>query len=207
MGSDVQPGQLARADLRVLVCEKLADAGVDYLRQHVAVDDGAGWSKEELAERIDAYDGIVVRSADVPASVGQRVDAGIEQRHQKRSIERLVGGERVAILDGGGGLEVQLEAATHAVSASGLPFKVPAWTTLPSAIGCMNSSLPASIERGGKPAPAALANVARSGVTPVCANRVAEERSISVGRVSRLSALKPMLPRRRIRRADDKPNR
>ena len=67
MGSDVQPGQLARADLRVLVCEKLADAGVDYLRQHVSVDDGTAWSKEELADKIDAYDGIVVRSAEIMA--------------------------------------------------------------------------------------------------------------------------------------------
>ncbi len=58
-----QSGQLARADLRVLVCEKLADAGIDYLRQHVSVDDGTAWSTEDLADRIDAYDGIVVRSA------------------------------------------------------------------------------------------------------------------------------------------------
>lgn len=63
MGTDAQPGQLARADLRVLVCEKLADAGVDFLRQRVSVDDGAAWSKEDLAEKIADYDGIVVRSA------------------------------------------------------------------------------------------------------------------------------------------------
>ena len=63
MGTDAQPGQLARADLRVLVCEKLADAGVDYLRQSVTVDDGTAWSKHELAEKIGDYDGIVVRSA------------------------------------------------------------------------------------------------------------------------------------------------
>ena len=63
MVSGTEAGQLARADLRVLVCEKLADAGVAYLRQHVAVDLGLDWSKEELAERIGGYDGIVVRSA------------------------------------------------------------------------------------------------------------------------------------------------
>lgn len=63
MVSDAQPGQLARADIRVLVCEKLADAGVDALRQSVTVDDGTAWTPDELAARIGEYDGIVVRSA------------------------------------------------------------------------------------------------------------------------------------------------
>ena len=63
MVTDAQPGQLARADVRVLVCEKLADAGVEALRRSVTVDDGTSWTKEELAERIAGYDGIVVRSA------------------------------------------------------------------------------------------------------------------------------------------------
>jgi D-3-phosphoglycerate dehydrogenase len=63
MVSGTEAGQLARADLRVLVCEKLADAGVEYLRQRLSVDLGLDWSKEELAERIGEYDGIVVRSA------------------------------------------------------------------------------------------------------------------------------------------------
>ena len=56
-------GQLARADLRVLVCEKLADAGVAALRERLTVDLGLDWSAEDLAERIGEYDGIVVRSA------------------------------------------------------------------------------------------------------------------------------------------------
>jgi D-3-phosphoglycerate dehydrogenase len=63
VGTGSQPGQLARADLRVLVCEKLADAGVEHLRKALSVDDGIAWSKDELAERIGDYDGIVVRSA------------------------------------------------------------------------------------------------------------------------------------------------
>jgi D-3-phosphoglycerate dehydrogenase len=54
---------LPRADLRVLVCETLADAGVDLMRQSVAVDDGTAWSAQELSDRIGDYDGIVVRSA------------------------------------------------------------------------------------------------------------------------------------------------
>ncbi len=56
-------GQLSRADIRVLVCEKLADAGVEALRARVTVDDGTSWTADELAARIGEYDGIVVRSA------------------------------------------------------------------------------------------------------------------------------------------------
>ncbi|MDE3069705.1 MAG: phosphoglycerate dehydrogenase [Acidobacteriota bacterium] len=49
--------------LRVLVAEKIGETGVDSLREHFAVDDGTGWSGEELAERIAPYHGIVIRSA------------------------------------------------------------------------------------------------------------------------------------------------
>lgn len=52
-----------RKDLRVLVCEPLAEAGVAYLSERFTVDDGVGWSKEELLERVGAYDAVVVRSA------------------------------------------------------------------------------------------------------------------------------------------------
>ena len=42
---------------RVLVKEKIADAGVELLREHFDVDVGVDWSDEELAERIGDYDG------------------------------------------------------------------------------------------------------------------------------------------------------
>jgi D-3-phosphoglycerate dehydrogenase len=58
-----EAGRLAPAGLRVLVCEKLSDAGVTHLRQSVQVDLGLDWTRDELAERIADYDGIVVRSA------------------------------------------------------------------------------------------------------------------------------------------------
>jgi len=48
---------------RVLVAEPIADAGVALLRERFAVDVETGWSADELAERIAAYDGIVIRSA------------------------------------------------------------------------------------------------------------------------------------------------
>ncbi len=51
------------APLRILVAEKIADAGVDMLRERFDVDLGVGWSADELAERIGAYDGILIRSA------------------------------------------------------------------------------------------------------------------------------------------------
>src|ERR1700758_5396362 len=51
------------ARLRVLVKEKIGDSGVDLLREHFDVDLGLDWSTEELAERIGAYHGILIRSA------------------------------------------------------------------------------------------------------------------------------------------------
>ncbi|MCB0882001.1 MAG: phosphoglycerate dehydrogenase [Thermoleophilia bacterium] len=52
-----------QSDLRVLICEPLADAGVAYLKERFQVDDGVGWSKAELLERVAPYDAVVVRSA------------------------------------------------------------------------------------------------------------------------------------------------
>jgi D-3-phosphoglycerate dehydrogenase len=49
--------------LKVLVKEKIGDSGVALLREHFEVDVGADWSEEELAERIGAYHGILIRSA------------------------------------------------------------------------------------------------------------------------------------------------
>ena len=48
---------------KVLVKEKIGDSGIELLREHFDVDLGIDWSDEELAERIGAYDGIVIRSA------------------------------------------------------------------------------------------------------------------------------------------------
>jgi D-3-phosphoglycerate dehydrogenase len=48
---------------RVLVAEKIADSGVEMLRERFDVDVGTDWSGEELAERIGAYHGILIRSA------------------------------------------------------------------------------------------------------------------------------------------------
>jgi D-3-phosphoglycerate dehydrogenase / 2-oxoglutarate reductase len=48
---------------RVLVSEPIAVAGVELLREHFDVDVGVEWSAAELAERIGAYDAILIRSA------------------------------------------------------------------------------------------------------------------------------------------------
>ena len=48
---------------RVLVAEKIGDSGVELLREHFDVEVGVGWSRDELAERIGGFDGILVRSA------------------------------------------------------------------------------------------------------------------------------------------------
>lgn len=48
---------------RILVTEKIADAGIDVLRAVGDVDVELEWSADELAERIAPYDALVVRSA------------------------------------------------------------------------------------------------------------------------------------------------
>ncbi len=48
---------------KVLVAEKIGQSGIDLLGEHFDVEVGAGWSREELAERIGGYDGILIRSA------------------------------------------------------------------------------------------------------------------------------------------------
>jgi D-3-phosphoglycerate dehydrogenase / 2-oxoglutarate reductase len=49
---------------KVLVAEKIGDSGIDLLRDAgFEVDLGADWDREQLAERIGAYDGILIRSA------------------------------------------------------------------------------------------------------------------------------------------------
>ncbi len=48
---------------RVLVAEKIAETGVDMLRERFDVDLGTDWSREELIEKIGAYHGILIRSA------------------------------------------------------------------------------------------------------------------------------------------------
>ena len=55
---------IADGAVRILVKEKIADSGVDLLRDAgFAVDLGTDWPDEELAERIAPYHGIVIRSA------------------------------------------------------------------------------------------------------------------------------------------------
>jgi D-3-phosphoglycerate dehydrogenase / 2-oxoglutarate reductase len=48
---------------RVLVKEKIADSGVDLLRQKFDVDVGVDWADGELEQRIGDYDAILIRSA------------------------------------------------------------------------------------------------------------------------------------------------
>ena len=48
---------------RVLVAEKIGDSGVALLGEHFDVDLGVDWTREQLAERIADYDGILIRSA------------------------------------------------------------------------------------------------------------------------------------------------
>ncbi len=47
---------------RVLVAENVGASGSELLRQHFEVDLGTDWTREQLAQRIGAYDGILIRS-------------------------------------------------------------------------------------------------------------------------------------------------
>ena len=60
--------------LKVLVKEKVGDSGIKLLEEHFDVDLGIDWSNEELAERIGAYHGILIRSATKMTS--ELIDAG-----------------------------------------------------------------------------------------------------------------------------------
>src|SRR5918996_1257698 len=48
---------------KVLVKEKIADAGVELLREHFDVELGLEWDGSDLEQRIGEFDGILIRSA------------------------------------------------------------------------------------------------------------------------------------------------
>ena len=67
--------QLLHQQYRILVKEKIADSGVDLLREQFDVDLGLDWSDEQLAERIGDYHGILIRSATrLTADLIERAD-------------------------------------------------------------------------------------------------------------------------------------
>jgi D-3-phosphoglycerate dehydrogenase len=53
----------ATARPRVLVAEKVGASGIELLERHCDVEIGVDWSREQLAERIGDFDGILIRSA------------------------------------------------------------------------------------------------------------------------------------------------
>ncbi|MGI8920654.1 MAG: phosphoglycerate dehydrogenase [Solirubrobacteraceae bacterium] len=60
---------------RVLVAEKIADSGVELLRERFDVDVDEGLDRDQLLERIGAYEGIVIRSAtQLTADVIERAE-------------------------------------------------------------------------------------------------------------------------------------
>src|SRR5919205_518481 len=83
------------APYRILVAEPIAEGGVRMLRERFDVDLGVGWSTEELAERIGAYDGILIRSAT------------------KLTADLIERGERLKVIGRAGVDNVDVEAATR----------------------------------------------------------------------------------------------
>src|SRR5918996_3162184 len=49
--------------MKVLVAEKIADAGVELLRGEFDVELGLDWDGDQLEQRIGEFDGILIRSA------------------------------------------------------------------------------------------------------------------------------------------------
>jgi D-3-phosphoglycerate dehydrogenase len=72
--ADRQAGRRRAArPARVLVAENIGTPGIELLRRRFEVDIANGWSREQLAERIGEYDGILIRSAT-------RLDAELLER-------------------------------------------------------------------------------------------------------------------------------
>jgi D-3-phosphoglycerate dehydrogenase len=70
------------ARARVLVAENIGSSGVEKLREHFEVDVADGWSREQLAERIGDYDGLLIRS-------GTKLDAELlAQATRLRAVGR-----------------------------------------------------------------------------------------------------------------------
>jgi D-3-phosphoglycerate dehydrogenase len=92
--------------LKVLIPEKLADPGIELLRQDFEVDVRLGLSPEELLESIGDYDGLIIRSAtQVSAEV-------IDQAENLKAIGRA----------GIGVDNIDIEAATkHGVIVANAP--------------------------------------------------------------------------------------
>jgi D-3-phosphoglycerate dehydrogenase len=66
----------------VLVAENIGTSGIELLREHFEVDLGTDWTREQLAQRIDSYDGILIRSAT-------KVDEGLLERARRlRAVGR-----------------------------------------------------------------------------------------------------------------------
>jgi D-3-phosphoglycerate dehydrogenase len=64
---------------KVLVKEKIAEAGVDLLRQSFDVELGFDWDGDELDQRIGGFDAILIRSAT-------KLDAGLIDRAERLKV-------------------------------------------------------------------------------------------------------------------------
>lgn len=64
---------------KVLVKERIADAGVELLRERYDVEIGIDWDDDELARRIGEFDALLVRSAT-------RVDAALIEKADKLKV-------------------------------------------------------------------------------------------------------------------------
>jgi phosphoglycerate dehydrogenase-like enzyme len=59
---------------KVLICDQIADTGIEMLQEHADVDVKTGLTPEELIATIGDYEGVVVRSA---TKIRANIDATI----------------------------------------------------------------------------------------------------------------------------------
>lgn len=79
MNSMTNATPAAKNKARILICDSFDSSGIDLLRQHTLVDDQTGINADQLAQIIDGYHGLVVRSRT-------KVTASLLVRAQKLKI-------------------------------------------------------------------------------------------------------------------------
>jgi D-3-phosphoglycerate dehydrogenase len=58
-----EPSAHGTASARVLVAENIGESGIELLKRHFEVEVANGWSREQMADRIGEFEGILIRSA------------------------------------------------------------------------------------------------------------------------------------------------
>ena len=115
---------------KVLVKEKIADAGVDLLRERFDVELGTDWPEGELEARIGEFDAILIRSATkmTPELIGKatRLQRDRPGRHRRRQRRHRGGDEARDHRRQRAGVELRRRRRAHARAGAGAVPERPA---------------------------------------------------------------------------------